>query len=197
MPPVKFDMQKRLYRLGLMAILMAVSAMSSAENIVIPPLASADEVANALQAFKQWTALYQDKDYQAQYLLVHPRIQKYKTPKMWKKAMHKSQRRNGRLDAYDIYFVSAVPAEKIPCTEMGHCYRKDMQVVMIVLNSRYEKIGAMDKEYVLMARSGDDWFFGGGTFPNRPFGETMGILDRRDEKRYEYNGIERSNSGTY
>lgn len=176
---------------------MAVSAMSSAENIVIPPLASADEVERSVQAFRQWTELYQGKDYEAQYLLVHPRIQKYKTRKMWKKAMHKSQRRNGRLDAYDIYFVSAIAAEKIPCTEMGHCYRKDMQVVMIVLNSHYEKIGAMDKEFVLMARSGDEWLFGGGTFLNRPFGETMGILDRHDEKRYEYNGIDKSKSGTY
>jgi hypothetical protein len=194
---VKLNMQKRLYRLSLAAIVMAFSSVSSAENIVIPPLASGEEVARSVRAFRQWTALYQQKDYEAQYLLVHPRIQKYKTRKMWKKAMNRSQRRNGQLDAYDIYFVSAIAAEKIPCTEMGHCYRKDMQVVMIVLNSHYSKIGDMGKEYVLMTRSSEEWFFGGGTFLNRPFGETMGILDRYDEKRYEYNGIDKSKSTTY
>ncbi len=171
--------------------------MSSADEPVIPPLATADEVARSVEVFKEWTVLYQLNDYLAQYQLVHPRIQKYKTPRAWKKAMHKSQRRNGKLGAYKIDFVSAISAERIPCTEMGHCYRKDMQVVIIVLNSHYEIIGDMDKEYVLMARSGDGWYFGGGTFLNRPFEETLGILDRYDEKRYEYNGMDKSRSTTY
>ena len=176
---------------------MSISAIASGKDYEIPPLATADEVATATKVFEEWTAAYQRADYQAQYDLVHPRIQKYKTKKMLKKAMTKSLRKNGTLSAYDITFVSAIAAEKIPCTEMGHCYRKDMQVVIIVLNSHYEKIGEMDKEYVLMANSDHGWRFGGGTFLNRPFGETMSILDRMDEKRYEYNGIDKSRSTTY
>jgi len=79
---------------------------------------------------------------------------------------------------------------KIPCTEMRHCYRKDIQVVLIIMNSLYKIIGEKEKEYVVMANSSHGWRFGGGTFLNIPFGETMTILDRKDERRYEYKGID-------
>jgi hypothetical protein len=40
-----------------------------------------------------------------------------------------------------------------------------------------------------MEGSSQGWVFGGGTILNIPFGETMGILDRADEKKYEYKGM--------
>jgi len=187
--------------MGLLLISLLASLPASStcrgESIVIPPLASDEEVARSVTAFEAWTAAYQRKDFETQYALVHPRIQKWKTRRAWKKAMGKSIRRNGSLTAWSPVFISAIAAEKVPCTEMGHCYRRDMQVVIIVLNSHYEKIGDMEKEYVLMTNSEDGWRFGGGTFLNRPFGETLGILDRHDEKRYEYNGIDKSKSKIY
>lgn len=190
----KFEIHLEL--ISLLALL-SVSTLSRGETIEIPPLATDEEVARSVEVFEEWTAAYQRKDFEAQYKLVHPRIQKWKTRRMWKKAMSKSLHKNGRLNEYEPVFVSAIAADKVPCTEMGHCYRKDMQVVIIVLNSHYEKIGDMEKEYVLMTHSEDGWRFGGGTFLNRPFGETLGILDRLDEKRYEYNGIDKSQSKTY
>jgi hypothetical protein len=64
-----------------------------------------------------------------------------------------------------------------------------MHTVMIIVDSRYAKIGEKNKEYVIMTNSDQGWLFGGGTFLNIPFGETMGILDRVDEKKYEYKGL--------
>ncbi|MFT5351969.1 MAG: hypothetical protein ACI9MF_002795, partial [Gammaproteobacteria bacterium] len=148
------------------------------------------EVEQALKIFGRWIQNYQVSDYARQYELVHPLIQHYKTREKWKKAMRKSQRKNGELLAYEILAAGASTPEEIPCTEMGHCYRKGIEVVLIIINSTYQKIGAKPKEYVVMAKSRQGWRFGGGTFLNIPFGETMTILDRRDERRYGYKGID-------
>ncbi len=153
-------------------------------------IASADDIDKALKIFTLWTENYQGKNYAEQYRLVHPLIQRYKDRKKWKKAMKKSHRVNGELLGYKILAVGATTPDRIPCTEMGHCYRKDIQVVLIFVNSTYYKIGTREKEYIVMANSSNGWRFGGGTFLNIPFGETMTILDRKDEKRYEYKGIE-------
>ncbi|MCJ7815902.1 MAG: hypothetical protein MUP31_07615 [Xanthomonadales bacterium] len=153
------------------------------------PLATDEQVKEAFDRFQTWTSLYQQKNYLEQYALVHPRIQRYKNYSVWKKKMNKSQHKNGALLEYEIIALSAITPDQIPCTEMGHCYRKDMQTVMFIVNSVYEKLGEKNKEYIIMTNSEQGWLFGGGTFLNIPFGETMGILDRVDEKRYEYKGI--------
>jgi len=153
------------------------------------PLASDEQVRQALSRFQEWTRLYQQENYLEQYELVHPRIQRYKNYPVWKKAMSRSQHKNGSLLEYELVALSAITPGDIPCTEMGHCYRKGMQTVIIIVNSRYEKIGEKNKEYVIMANSEEGWMFGGGTILNIPFGETMGILDRADEKKYEYKGL--------
>jgi hypothetical protein len=44
------------------------------------------------------------------------------------------------------------------------------------------RIAKSDK---VMARSGDDWLFGGGSFLNRPLGETAVIMSEQDEQRYQ------------
>ena len=153
------------------------------------PLATDDQVQHAVTQFQKWTNFYQEESYFQQFGLVHPRIQHYKNYKRWKKAMSKSLDTNGALLEYEIIGLSAIHPADIPCTEMGHCYRKDMQTVIIIVNSRYEKIGVKNKEYIIMTNSDKGWLFGGGTFLNVPFGETMGILDRADEQRYKYKGL--------
>ena len=120
------------------------------------------------------------------YRLFVERSRKYKTRKSWVSRMKRSVLNNGPLEKIEILAVGPIEAENIPCTEMGHCYRKDMQTVMIVVNSRYAKVGAREKEYVVMARPEDGWRYGGGTFLNRPYGETMAILDRKDERAARY-----------
>jgi hypothetical protein len=69
---------------------------------------------------------------------------------------------------------------------MGHCYRKDVQYVFILLRSTYAKAAPAQPEYVVMAKSEEGWKFGGGTFPDTPMGETSSILNRKDEHRYRY-----------
>jgi hypothetical protein len=173
-------------RLLLLILLIWPFNLAAIETL---PLATDEQVKEALGQFQNWTSLYQKKNYLEQYELVHPRIQRYKNYSVWKKAMNKSQHTNGALLEYRVVALGALTTDKIPCTEMGHCYRKDMQTVMIVVNSTYEKIGEKSKEYVIMTNSDQGWLFGGGTFLNIPFGETMGILDRTDEKKYEYKGM--------
>lgn len=176
-----------LVKSSVFCIVLFVQQVHSTEQVDI---ASAGEVEQALKTLVLWIQNYQDKNYTEQYKLVHPLIQHYKDKKKWKKAMKKSLRVNGELLDYKILAVGATTPDKIPCTEMRHCYRKDIQVVLIIMNSLYKIFGEKEKEYVVMANSSHGWRFGGGTFLNIPFGETMTILDRRDERRYEYKGID-------
>lgn len=168
------------------AWLGSLSASAAAARINPPPLATGAEVAMAVAAFEEFTNRYLQGDYASQYELVHRRIRKFKTEKSWVSRMRKSVLNNGPLEGFEVIAIGAIEAEKIPCTEMGHCFRKDMQTVMIVLNSQYAKAGARDKEYVVMANSDDGWRFGGGSFLNRPYGETLAILDRKDERAARY-----------
>lgn len=174
-------------KLGVFCISLLIQQAHAGEQLSV---ASADEVKQALEIFGQWIQNYRNLDYAGQYELVHPLIQHYKTRKKWEKAMQKSQQKNGELLDYEIIAAGTTTADKIPCTEMGHCYRKDIQVVLIFINSTYQKIGAKPKEYVVMAKSKQGWRFGGGTILNIPFGETMTILDRKDERRYGYKEID-------
>lgn len=174
----------------LTALLLSVAGLLSlsayAREIPTAELASEAEVEEAFAAFQRWAEYYLDGRYKEQYALIHKRIRKYKTQKSWVSRMRKSVLTNGPLEKIDVIAVGALPPNQIPCTEMQHCYRKDMQTVMIVVNSQYGKIGPMEKEYIIMANSDDGWMYGGGTFLNRPYGETMGILDRKDERAVDY-----------
>jgi len=178
--------ETRLLRVLFVILLVSPLRLMAVETA---PLASEEQVKEAFARFQTWAGLYQQENYLDQYELVHPRIQRYKNYRTWKKAMSKSQHKNGALLNYEVVALGAMTPDQIPCTEMGHCYRKDMQTVMIVVNSVYEKIGEKNREYVIMTNSDKGWLFGGGTILNIPFGETMGILDRVDEKKYEYKGL--------
>lgn len=162
-----------------------LSACASAPDAApaVPPLASAEEVSAALEAFQAWSAAYQSGDYNAQFALTHPLIRQWGDATAWRRLMRDAARRNGALVSLELEGAGPLSASDVPCTEMGHCYRRDMQVVMIVLRTRYERADPAQPEYVVMANSDEGWRFGGGTFPNRPRGETMAILDRADEAR--------------
>jgi hypothetical protein len=156
-------------------------------------LATIIEIRKAVETFNTWANFYQRKDYRNHYKLAHPRIKKWKDKKKWHKWMKTNYRKIGPLESYEIVAVAPVTPGVIPCTEMGHCYRRGMQVVMIILTSRYGKIDKPLKEYAVKTNSQQGWRFGGGTFLNRPFGETMLILDRKDERRYAFKGVETVN----
>lgn len=85
---------------------------------------------------------------------------------------------------YEITGSAPVTAAQLPCTEQGHCFRKHLKYYLIMIKSEYAGEKPPQPEYVVMAKSKNTWRFGGGTFPNRPMGETSVILDRQDEARY-------------
>jgi hypothetical protein len=103
----------------------------------------------------------------------------------WRKAMTKARRKDGKLTGVTIEAADAIDAAKLPCTELRHCYRGGVQYVMFILRTAYEKATPGQPEYVAMAKSVEGWRFGGGTFPNRPLGETAVILTESDERRYK------------
>jgi hypothetical protein len=151
------------------------------------PLATQAEVETALQVFAQWTAAYQAEDYDAQWRLTDPRIRRWWDEKRWRKAMVKARRKDGQLTGYAIQAADPIDAAKLPCTEMRHCYRRGVPYVVIILRSTYEKVAPGQPEYAAMAKSAEGWRFGGGTFPNRPLGETAVILTESDESLYRPN----------
>ncbi len=170
---------KKLFKLVIL-----VFVFGSTADAETPPLASNEQVEEALAVFMDWTAAYQNGDYLAQWRLTHPRIRRWHNKKRWKKSMRHGVRKNGTLESFRVIKASPIEATRLPCTEMGHCYRKDMQVVIILLDTTYEKTHPNQPEYVVVANSDEGWRFGGGTFPGLPAGETMVILDRKDESRY-------------
>lgn len=172
-----------MLRILMVIYILCLGGLARAQDI--PPLASDEEVEKAVAVFQEWTTAYQEGRYLDQWKLTHPRIQRWHHKKRWRRTMAKGKARNGELRKVDIQTVGPVDARKLPCTEMRHCYRKDMQVVVIVLATAYEKAEPAQPEFVVMANSDDGWRYGGGTFPGRPSGETMIILDRKDERRYE------------
>jgi hypothetical protein len=104
--------------------------------------------------------------------------------------MKNNRRKIGALKKYEIVAVAPMTPGQVPCTEMGHYYRKDMQVVMVILNSVYGKIGGPLKEYAEITNIPQGWRFWGGTVLNRPFGETIVVLDRKDERQYQFKGVD-------
>ena len=173
---------------SLLALLLAMPTVLAAthanpkESPSNVPLASAVQIAEAERVFDEWLSAYQAKDYGAQWSLIHPRIRTWYNKKRWRNAMKMSQRKGGELMAIKKDRIEAVPVEEIPCTEMGHCYRKDMQTVVIITTIEYGEPPSPVQEYAIMANSYEGWRWGGGTILKLPMGETVVILNRRDER---------------
>jgi len=166
----------------LLALTLALGIPAHAEET---PLATAADVEEARGVLEQWTAAYQAEDYLTQWQLTDPRIRRWWDKARWREAMVKARRKDGKLTAYTIVGADPIDAAKLPCTELGHCYRQGVQYIAFVIRSEYKKAKPGQPEYVAMAKSDEGWRFGGGTFPNRPVGETSVILTESDERRYK------------
>jgi hypothetical protein len=142
-------------------------------------------VTQALAAFEAWTASFQQADYRQQWKLTDKHITRWWNRQQWREAMAGAQKRNGDLLSYHIVGAAGAAAADLPCTEMGHCFREGLEYVLVVIESEYEKAQPKQPEFVVMAKSGNDWLFGGGTFLNRPMGETTVIMTEQDEQRYQ------------
>jgi hypothetical protein len=152
------------------------------EQLALP---SAQDVEAAQTVLIEWISAYQEGQYNVQWSKTDPRIRRWHPKQRWRSWMRKAKKRNGRITSVKIYAKQPVHAKQLPCTEQGHCYRKDVPVILFMMRTQYEKASPSQPEYVVMAKSKEGWKFGGGTFPNRPLGETAIILDRKDELRYE------------
>jgi hypothetical protein len=177
----------RLSLVGRVAIFITIAAITShASAVEEPPLATAEEVTEALESFKEWINTIQAEDYDQQWLLTDPRIRQWFDKGRWKKRLRGARKQSGAVLSIEVEAVAPVTASQLPCTEMKHCFRKDVQYVFVLIRSTYEKAEPAQPEYVVMAKSDEGWKFGGGTFPDTPMGETSAILDRKDESRYRY-----------
>ena len=150
-----------------------------------PALATQDEVVEAYDVLREWTEAYRAKDYDAQWLLIHPRIRRWHNKKRWNGWMKKAQKRNGDLLSYVAEYGTPIQADQIPCTEQGHCARRGIQYIMYIIRTEYETAEPGQPEYAIMAKSRAGWRFGGGSFLNRPMGETSIIMTEQDEARYK------------
>jgi hypothetical protein len=138
----------------------------------------------AREALTAWIDAYQAGEYDDQWRLTHPRIRRWRPRRLWNRVMRNARRTDGALLSYTIVGQAEVTAERLPCSEQGHCYRPGIEYVFFTLRSEYENAAPPQPEYVAMALSGEQWVFGGGTLLNRPFGETSVIMTESDERRY-------------
>lgn len=166
---------------GALAIVMAPAPALADE----PALATQEEIAAAHAVLAEWTNAFQTGDYRTQWLLTDSRIRRWHDRKRWKGWMTKAARRNGPLHSYEFEAAAPARAEDLPCTEMGHCFRGGVKYVLFLIRSDYEIAEPAQPEFAVMAFSDDGWRFGGGTFLNRPLGETAVIMTVQDERRYK------------
>ena len=171
----------------LLALLFSLAALIPAAHAdeEKPPLPTEADVHEAYGVLMDWATSYQQGEYLQQWRLTDFRIRHWHDRKRFKKWMRRARKRDGKLLSFKVDKALPLYATQLPCTEMGHCYRKDVDVILFLISSTYEKASPPQPEYIVMARSDEGWRFGGGTFPNRPMGETSLILDRKDERRYE------------
>lgn len=132
----------------------------------------------------QFVAAYRQEDYRAQWDLVDPRKRRWIGRERWGKAMAQSRRRHGALTSWTIVEQAPVRAEQLPCTEMGHCYRKGVAYYVYFLRTTYASRQVAQPEFIVMSLSDEGWRFAGGTFPATAMGETGVLLDELDEKRF-------------
>jgi len=142
------------------------------------------EIDEAVEIFKRWTQSYLTQDYYQQWKLTDYRIRRWHDKQQWKHAMRRAQRRSGQLLQWQVKDIEVIDSASVPCTEKHHCFRHGMTLVLITLNTRYSKATPPQPEYAVMVKSMAGWQFAGGTFADRPMGETLLIMDESDEARY-------------
>ncbi|RED16269.1 DUF4019 domain-containing protein [Parasphingopyxis lamellibrachiae] len=170
-----------LFLLGAPGTEMASPAANQSQ---LPEGAPSASVANAREALAAWIESYRAGDYAEQWRLTHSRIRRWRPRGLWNRVMRNARRTNGALISYAILGQAEVTAEQLPCSEQGHCYRPGIEYVLFTLATEYENAAPPQPEYVAMALRGGQWYFGGGTLLNRPFGETSVIMTESDERRY-------------
>lgn len=134
--------------------------------------------------FQEFVAAYRSADYLTQWRVVDPRKRYWVKISRWRKAMQQSRRSHGALAEIKVTHVLSVDAKQIPCTEMGHCWRKGVPYVVLMLLTRYERKQVPQPEFAVMSLSDEGWRWAGGTFPATALGETAVLLDEADDAKF-------------
>lgn len=158
---------------------LALGLASAAVDVALPA-----QQAAAHDQFSAFVQAYRTSDYRSQWSMVDPRMRHWFPIDRWRAAMVAGRRRHGELVRTEIVAVEAVSAEQLPCTEMGHCFRRGVPYVLLVLKTVYAGKKVPQPEFAVMARSDEGWRFAGGTFPATSLGETAVLLDEVDEAKY-------------
>ena len=177
-----------MFRRSAIAAIAALASIAVSTTTALAKegeLATPEEIAAAEAALVEWTGAYQAGDYRAQWLLTDSRIRHWHDKKRWKAWMTKAAKRNGALLSYQFEAAAPATAKDLPCTEMGHCFREGVKYVLFLIRSDYEIAEPAQPEFAVMAESDEGWRFGGGSFLNRPMGETSVIMTVQDERRYK------------
>lgn len=169
----------------------ALATKSSAEELATPWPEGAGEadLDAAYSSMAVWIEAYRAQDFATQWRMTDPRIRRWIDRRRWMRGLGRAFSLNGNLVEHVIANRAALGAERLPCTEQGHCFRPDVPYVIFFLRTRYEIAAPPQPEFCVMARSSEGWRFGGGTLLNRPLGETAVIMTPQDERRYEFRGF--------
>ncbi len=164
-------------------------AFGDDEALDWPAAATKEDLDAARAVLIQWSEAYRSEDYRTQWRLTDSRIRHWIDLNRWRRGMRSANRRDGALEKFEILNQAAVSARQLPCTEQGHCYREGVRYVIFLVSTHYTKAAPPQPEYAAIALSEEGWRFGGGTFPNRPLGETAVIMTESDERRYKFKGL--------
>ncbi len=171
-------------RSTLFCVAIFMSMLTTSVRAEEPPLATEDEVVEVYGILQQWIEAYRAGDYHQQWLLTDSRIRRWHNRQRWRGWMREAKKNNGALISYMAESGAPVQAEQLPCTEQGHCFRRDVQYIIYLIRTEYEHAEPGQPEFAVMAKSSEGWKFGGGTILNRPMGETSVIMTTQDEARY-------------
>jgi hypothetical protein len=175
--PLRLD--RRAMGLGALA---SLTGLLTGRALAQAPIATEDEVRDAYAVLLNWITAFQAEDYMTQWRLTDSRIRRYYGRRRWREAMRAARARSGALLEASVAMAGPIDAANLPCTEMGHCYHADIQYAIFTFRTRYEIAAPGQPEFAVMARSDEGWRFGGGTFPDRPLGESAVILDAQTER---------------
>lgn len=141
-------------------------------------------LADAERQFTQFVEAFRNADDRAHWKMLDPRKRRWIKLDRWRKQMAQARRRQGNIASVSIIERSLVQSHQLPCTEMGHCYRKGVTYAVFLLRTTYVEKQVKQPEFAVMSWSDEGWRFAGGTFPATAMGETGVLLDDTDDKRF-------------
>lgn len=183
MMPARSLRIRRAFIVAVSSCVAVNAGAHEAKGIAGPPVEREAQAGAEIQ-FREFATAYQAGDFLAQWRMVDPRMRYWVKTDRWRKSMLQSRRRQGALVELTVTHALPVDAKQIPCTELGHCFRKGVPYVLLMLRTRYERKQVPQPEFAVMSMSDEGWRWAGGTFPATALGETAVLLDEADDRKF-------------